>query len=294
MTTAKIKFQIKSRWSDAVLFEGEYASQKECLQNAVEKKANLNGANLTRANLTRANLDGANLDGANLTRANLYGANLTRANLDGANLNGANLYVANLTRANLYVANLTRANLDGANLDGANLNGANLYVANLTRANLTGANLTRANLDGANLTRANLTGANLYVANLTRANLTRANLEIFKKDLIAEILKLPDELENLRDTIIAGKINGSSYTGDCACLAGTIAKHRGLDNISSGDEIKENGCVFVADSSSPRERWFMMIAPGQNPENHQPAKVALDWVNEAIVIRDHIRGKATA
>jgi uncharacterized protein YjbI with pentapeptide repeats len=116
-----MKITIKARFTDSLLFEGEYESTKHALE--------------------QANLDGANLDGANLYGANLYGANL-----DGANLYGANLTRANLTRANLDGANLTRANLDGANLYGANLDGANLDGANLTRANLDGANLDGANL----------------------------------------------------------------------------------------------------------------------------------------------------
>ena len=116
-----------------------------------------------------------------------------------------------------------------------------------------------------------------------------SNLSGFKSDMIAEILKLPDELENLRTTLVAGKIDGSTYSGECACLAGTIAKHRGIE-ISRGGMIQENGCAFKADPGSLREQWFMRIRPGHTPENSPFAKAALDWIDEAIAIRDHIRG----
>ena len=102
-------FEIKHRYTDAVLYSGRHASLRAALEAAVAAGANLDCANL----------DGAALEGANLTRANLDGANLTGAALDGANL-------------------------DCANLAGAALEGANLEGANLTRAALTGANLTRA------------------------------------------------------------------------------------------------------------------------------------------------------
>ena len=146
---------------------------------------------------------------------------------------------------------------------------------------------------GANLRGANLRGANLRGANLGDANLGGANLAFFKTDLIAEILKLPDELENLRDTLKAGKIDGSTYSGECSCLAGTIAKHRGIEEYQ-GTEIKENGIAFIANSSSPREQFFMAIRKGDTPENNGAAKVALEWIEEAIVMRDHIRKTATA
>jgi len=116
-----MKIQIKSRWTDAVLYECEAESLIEVIIKAVEARANLTGANLMRANLTGANLTGANLTEANLMRANLTGANLTRANLTGANLTWANLTRANLTRANLTEANLTEANLTEANLTQAEL-----------------------------------------------------------------------------------------------------------------------------------------------------------------------------
>lgn len=121
------------------------------------------------------------------------------------------------------------------------------------------------------------------------ADLSGAHLRGFKADLIAEILKLPDELENLRDMLVAGKINGSSYTGECACLAGTIAKHRNRPTINSGDTMKDNGVEFKVDSSSPRERWFLNIQQGDTPEKSQIAKITMEWIDEAISMRDHIR-----
>jgi hypothetical protein len=239
-----MKLQIKNRWNDNVLFEGDADSILELVQLALQQGADL----------MRANLDGANLYGAHLYGANLYGANLTRANLDGANLYGANL----------YGANLTRANLDGANLDGANLFGANLTRANLTRANLSRADLMRANLDGANLDGANLDGANLDGANLTPV----------RDDFWAVLSSAPCEARGLREALIAGKIDGSTYKGECACLVGTIANvcHTRYDAL---DCLKPN-------SDRAAERFFLLIKPGQTPENNKAAKLVLGWLDQWI------------
>jgi Pentapeptide repeats (8 copies) len=134
-----MKFEIKSRWTRAVLFSLETESLKLAVIAAVGAKANLHGADLCGANLRGANLHGANLRGANLRGANLHGANLCGANLHGANLCGANLHGANLCGANLHGANLCGANLRGANLYGADLHGADLHGADLYGANLRGA-----------------------------------------------------------------------------------------------------------------------------------------------------------
>jgi hypothetical protein len=287
MTATTIAIAIKFRsWSgraalsiDVPTGTPERWRIQTALQIAVRAGADLTGADLTGADLTDADLTRANLTSADLTDANLTGANLTDAALPGADLTHANLTRADLTRANLTRAHLT---------------GAHLTRAHLTHANLTDAALPGADLTGADLTDANLTGAHLTGAHLTRAHLTSADLTSIKQDTIAEILRMPNELDALRLAIVEGRIDGSTYSGDCACLAGTLAKARGITDYD-GDDIT-NGLTFHASASSPRERFFTTIRRGDTPETNGAAQVALDWIDEAIAIRDNIRataGKAT-
>ena len=199
---------------------------------------------------------------------------------------------ANLTRANLTRANLSDADLAGANLTRANLTRANLADANLSDANLAGADLMGANLTRANLSDADLTDANLSDANLTDANLSDANLTAIKQDFLAEVLRLPNELDALRAAIVEGRIDGSSYSGECACLAGTLAKAAGCTDYHGGDFMAASGVAFHASAYSPRERFFLVIQTGNTPENNSAAKIALEWTDEAIAIRDMIRATA--
>ena len=87
-----MKFEIKNRWTTAVLFTSETATTiAEAVAEALKSDANLGGANLRGANLGGANLGGAYLGGANLGGANLEDANLEGADLGGANLGDAYL-----------------------------------------------------------------------------------------------------------------------------------------------------------------------------------------------------------
>lgn len=138
--------------------------------------------------------------------------------------------------------------------------------------------LSGATLSGADLPDANLYGANLYGADLRGANLYGAVLRDTKQDFIDAISKLPDEIPNLRNALMAGKIDGSTYGGECACLAGTIAKHMGKPVID-GTEL---GNGFVADCSSPRERLFRAIRKGDTPENNPISKIVVGWIDEAF------------
>ncbi len=159
-----------------------------------------------------------------------------------------------------------------ANLTDANLTDANLTDANLTYANLTYANLTRANLTRANLTDANLTYANLTRANLTWANLTRANLTHIKNDIWDILLRAPGEIDALLKVLREGKVDGSVYEGDCACLVGTIA---------NACHMKLADMEFIKpDSARPAERWFLAIRPGHTPDKSAVVAKTIEWIEE--------------
>ena len=68
-----MKFQIKKRFTDEVLIEGEAES---FIRFVEYNKADLSGADLSKANLSGADLSKANLSGANLSKADLYGARI--------------------------------------------------------------------------------------------------------------------------------------------------------------------------------------------------------------------------
>jgi len=270
-----IEFPIKHKLSNQIQFtakincdESTPYSQKLGLavKWAIENNVcHLSNANLEGAYLIDAYLKGANLRGANLIDAYLKGANLRDANLTCTYLNGADL-----RGANLMDANLNGANLNGTNLNGAYLRGANLRCAYLNGTNLEGANLEGVNLEGAYLTRVNLKGANLMGAYLQDA-LSEEQLINYKHDFWGILLQYRNEIESLREHILAGKINGSVYSGECACLMGTIANIKSCEV----DELEKDHLSYI-------ESWFTMIKEGDTPENNYASEMTLKWLDEFV------------
>ena len=74
-------YEIKHRYSGAVLFSLDCASLKICVEAAVAAKVSLGGADLGGAHLRGADLRGASLRGADLRGAYLRGADLGGADL---------------------------------------------------------------------------------------------------------------------------------------------------------------------------------------------------------------------
>jgi hypothetical protein len=146
-------------------------------------------------------------------------------------------------------------------------------VADLSGANLSGANLSRADLYRADLSGANLSGADLYRADLSGAkNLSEAVLNFIRDDIWAVLSSAPAEAPAVLEALKTGRVDGSQYSGECACLVGTIANTRHC-------KVSELGAL-KPDSNRLAERWFMAIKRGDTPGNSEPCKLAAAWVED--------------
>ena len=79
-----MQFEIKNRYTLAVIFKADAESIKATLLLAIKSRACLNEADLSGACLSGADLSGAYLNGADLSGAYLSGAYLSGADLSGA------------------------------------------------------------------------------------------------------------------------------------------------------------------------------------------------------------------
>src|SRR5690348_10426450 len=96
-------------------------------------------------------------------------------------------------------------------------------------------------------------------------------LRNYKHDFWGILLQHRNEVESLRKHILAGRINGSMYSGPCACLMGTIANIKGC----KVDELEKDEHSYI-------ESWFMMITEGDTPENNYASEMALKWLDEFV------------
>jgi hypothetical protein len=209
----------------------------------------------------------------------MHGAYLAGADLRGCWLQGVDLGEADLSGVNFEGASLEGAYLSGANLSGARLKGANLRGVFLTRASLVGADLSHATaagafLDYADLTRANLTGADLLDADLEGANLESADLAAIRDDFECLLSAAPQEAPGLLRALLDGRIDGSVYEGECACLVGTVAKLRGC----RWDQMPG----IWANTERPIERWALALREGDTPENSPIAEITAVWLQQFL------------
>ena len=187
---------------------------------------------------------------------------------------GAALYVAEAAetvRQAVVEAVGKGAYLGGAYLGGAYLGGAYLRGAYLGGADLGGAYLRGADLGGAYLRGADLGGAYLRGAYLRGADDPSSPLFLIKLDLWSVLDRAPHEVAGLRAALDAGKVDGSVYEGECACLVGTIAN---VAEITL--EQLEDVTGITRNASRPAEDWFMPIRRGDVPDEAALAVVPME------------------
>ena len=131
--------------------------------------------------------------------------------------------------------------------------------------------------------KANLSGADLWGANLSGADLSKANLSVIKADMFYVLLYSIDEIKFLKQNIIDGRIDGSTYDGECACLSGTLINGAKITNGKQEKEVIKK-IMDCRDSSRPIERFFLGIKIGDTPENSQVSKLALQWIEEFEIL----------
>ena len=150
----------------------------------------------------------------------------------------------------------------------------------VTEAVRAGKDLRSANLYGVNLGGADLRSADLYGANLGGAINAGHVLKIYRDDIRKVLDTSPGEVRGLLQALWDGKVDGSTYQGECACLVGTIAKVRKCEY----DAIPG----LMPDSSRPAEQWFLNIHKGDTPVSNPAAAfacaVVAEWMHERGVV----------
>jgi hypothetical protein len=138
--------------------------------------------------------------------------------------------------------------------------------------------------NGASLDGARLDGARLDGASLVGARLDERALRPIRADFFDILLRARNEVPALLVALREGRIDGSTYTGACACLCGTIANVRHV-NVETLD---------FRDSDRPAEVWFMAINQGDTPETNTVAKITEGWIEEFLAITSPAQEPAAA
>ncbi len=132
-------YAIRSMKGD-ILFEGRFLSFQACVEAAMHQKNTLQGADFRKANLSNVMLDDVRMIDCDFTGANLTGANLSETYLERACFDGCDLYNACFAYSSLTKASFRHAHFGGTDITGSNLLNARFQGISWLNLNFTEAN----------------------------------------------------------------------------------------------------------------------------------------------------------
>ena len=155
---------------------------------------------------------------------------------------------------------------------GSDLRGSDLRDSDLRGSDLRGSDLSGIDLSGSDLRCSDLRDSNLRDSNLRGSDLRGSDLTPIRDDIWVVLSSAPNEVPALIAALKDGRVDGSTYEGDCACLVGSIANVR-HERINSLRALKP-------DSGRPAERFFLGISKGDKPETNQASALAVEWCED--------------
>jgi hypothetical protein len=113
------------------------------------------------------------------------------------------------------------------------------------------------------------------------------DLAAVKEDFLSVVSKLPGEVPYLRLAVIEGRIDGTAYSGECACLKGTLARKAVGFTLQTASEAMVYLRIALGIKcglpESQAKQFFWHIGEGDTPSTNPYAAVVLDWLDEFLV-----------
>ncbi len=113
--------QIKHHHTDKVLFEGQFESLKEAVEQAAQDNVSLDYADLQHSSFLNANLDNVRMRHSRLKGSNFMGANLSESDLEGSDFSDASLQNACFCFSSLQDSNFSGSSFGATDIAGCDI-----------------------------------------------------------------------------------------------------------------------------------------------------------------------------
>lgn len=171
---------IKSHKTNDILFEGQYANMRACVEAAVMQERDLSNADLQHEDLSNANLDGGQFAGSLFNHSNMTGANLSESDLR----------YCQFSNSTLYNCCLAYSDLTGSVFGNSDFGATDITQSKLQECSFSGLSSFTLSfhsvqgLEGSVFTTADGLTLNMGVAPVVIHGLDRAPLIIFQHDML--------------------------------------------------------------------------------------------------------------
>ena len=252
------KFNVHNRWTGEVAFTAEIEVTSD-MSRGWQLRLAVVWALANSVPCTDLNLNGADFTGWKCPEGSRFVCSrFDGSSFDGSRFDGSSFDGSRFVGSSFVGSSFVGSSFDGSRFVGSSFDGSSFVGSSFVGSSFDGSRFVGSSFDGSSFVGSSFDGEGDA-----------------KQDFLSIISDARDEIAGLIAALRDGRINGSVYSGDCACLVGTIANLRGVD-------VRTLHC----DSSRPAEKWFLMISEGDRPGYSSPGGYAsgkaLEWAEEYI------------
>ena len=250
--------------------------------------SHFDGSRFVRSSFIGSHFVGSHFDGSSFDGSHFDGSSFDGSRFDGSRFIGSHFVGSHFDGSRFVGSHFDGSRFDGSRFDGSHFVGSHFVRSSFIGSRFDGSRFIGSHFDGSRFVRSSFIGSHFVGSHFDGSRFVGSHFDgsrfdgsrfdgegDAKQDFLSIISDARDEIAGLIAALRDGRINGSVYSGDCACLVGTIANLRGVD-------VRTLHC----DSSRPAEKWFLMISEGDKPGYSSPGGYAsgkaLEWAEEYI------------
>jgi uncharacterized protein YjbI with pentapeptide repeats len=265
------KFEVRNRWTGEVQFTAEIETTPEMTMGWKLRLAVI-WALANAIPTADLRLDGIDFTGYKCP----VGSSFVDCHFDGCWFDSSSFVSCGFNRCRFVDCRFDGGVFDGSSFDGSVFVRGRFIDCSFVRSRFIRSSLNRSRFDGSSFDGSSFDGSRFDDSRFVDCSFDGSSFDgqvDARNDFRQIISTAHAEIPALIAALRAGKVNGSTYSGECACLVGTIANARGVDVYT-----------LPTNSSRPAERWFLMISKGDTPGNNSPGAIAagkaIEWALE--------------
>ena len=281
----KTKLSIKNRFTGSIIFEleTENNSTKKLVESMLLefKGKEINQADMSNLNLSNINFNNSKFNQSEFNGSEFNQSEFNQSEFNRSEFNGSEFNQSEFNRSKFNDSNFNQSEFNGSEFNGSEFNRSKFNQSKFNQSEFNQSEFNRSEFNRSKFNQSKFNQSNFNQSEFNDSELDDITFNSLKNlittertkiDFFGRMLILKNEVKYLKEKLISGEIDGTSYDGYCACFIGTCANNK---------KIKYNEITGIKlDAYSPTEIWFFQIKKGDNPENSKFAKLTLDWIEE--------------
>jgi uncharacterized protein YjbI with pentapeptide repeats len=258
--------------------------------NSSFDNSSFDNSRFDNSSFDNSRFDNSRFDNSRFDNSSFYNSSFDNSSFDNSRFDNSSFYNSSFYNSSFYNSRFDNSSFDNSSFynsrfdnssfDNSRFDNSSFYNSSFDNSSFDNSRFDNSSFDNSSFDNSRFDNSSFYNSRFDNSSFDNSRFDGIpeqwkiqcRDDIWAVLSAAPSEVEGLRKALAEGRVNGSAYEGECACLVGTIANVRGC-HYEKLEILKPN-------SRRAAECWFLSIKEGDKPENNPFSKLALEWIDD--------------